>query len=140
MGLDLMRNEVSQRCGSYKLYENMKYDLMMAVLKYTRDNISSDIPLIFYLEEITLNGVINYDKFNDTKSLSLILNKLDGFKSIMIKGKPPYIDSIQAESFLETFEIVKDYVDDFYKNDDNNFYLHEVFNESKTTGDDIYFG
>ena len=140
MGLDLMCNEVSQRCGSYKLYENMKYELMLAILKYVKANLSSDIDLISYLEEVTSNETVNYDKFDDGKSFGLILNRLDGFKSIMIKGNPPYIDSFQAENFLETFEIVKDYVDDFYKNNDNNFYLHEVFNESKTTGEEIYFG
>ena len=36
MGLDLMCNQVSQRCGSYKLYENMKYELMLAILKYVK--------------------------------------------------------------------------------------------------------
>ena len=55
MGLDLMCNEVSQRCGSYKLYENMKYNLMMAILKYVKANLSSDTYLISYLEEITSN-------------------------------------------------------------------------------------
>ena len=118
----------------------MKYDLMMAILKYVKANLSSDNDLISYLEEITSNEVINYDKFDDTKSLGLILNRLEGFKSIMIEGNPPFIDSFQAENFLETFEIVKAYVDDFYKNDDNSFYLHEVFNESKNSGEEIYFG
>ena len=140
MGLDLMCNEVSQRCGSYKLYENMKYELLMAVLKYVKANLSSDVDLISYLEEITLNEVVNYDKFDKCKSFGLILNSLDGFNSIIIEGNPHCIDSFQAENFLKTFELVKNYVDDIYKNDDNNFFLYEVFNESKETGEEIYFG
>ena len=66
--------------------------------------------------------------------------ELDGFRIILDPRTPPIIDTINAEYFMKSYDLVKEYVDEHFKLEDNKFYMYEVFEESINTGEDIYIG
>lgn len=163
MGLDIVCNDISARVGSYSNVHVLRYNLLTAIKKYLENiiqkyqiEISNDKefndeettnkmadliiaePLVEYLNELTENNKINYDAFNNERNNQLSFFNLEGFMTFINHSDcdGSYDD---ATDFIKTYELVKDYVDENYKNEDNTFYLNEVFNESAESGNNIYF-
>ena len=163
MGLDIVCNNISARVGSYSSVHVLRYNLLIAIKKYLENmikNYKAEIPngqefedeettnkmadliiaepLVEYLNELTENNQINYDAFNKEKNNHLGFFDLDGFMTFIEHSDcdGSYDD---ANDFIKTYDLVKDYVDENYKNEDNSFYLDEVFNESAESGTNIYF-
>lgn len=136
-----MCNDVDVGCGSYKLFEDLKFDLLNAVLKYCKNNLSNDKILISELEKTLAQDVLNYNQINNLGNKTNIDSyNLNGFRCIMEKSHPPFIDCIDAEKFMESYELVKEFVNDHFKLDNNKFYMYSVFEESIKSGEDITIG
>ena len=163
MGLDIVCEDSSARVGSYTNVHLLRYNLLIAVKKYLQNKIKnykseisddqdyqnneitnnmSDLiivlPLIAYLDELTENNEINYGAFNKEKNEELGFFDLEGFMSFINHSDCDGVYD-DADCFLVTYEIVKEYIDDNYKNEDGDFYLEEVFRKSIDTGNTIYF-
>ena len=139
MGIDFTCGEIDVRCGSYKLFENLKIDLIHAIIKFLKSNYDFEKDLILKLESCVSDDSLDYEKLNEVID-ELNLYELDGFRIILDPRTPPIIDTINAEYFMKSYDLVKEYVDEHFKLEDNKFYMYEVFEESINTGEDIYIG
>ena len=139
MGIDFTCGEIDVRCGSYKLFENFKIDLIHAIIKFLKSNYDFEKDLILKLESCISDDRLDYEKLNEVID-ELNLYELDGFRIILDPITPPVIDTINAEYFMKSYDLVKEYVDEHFKLEDNKFYMYEVFEESINTGEDIYIG
>ena len=139
MGIDFTCGEIDVRCGSYKLFENLKIDLIHAIIKFLKSNYDFEKDLILKLESCVSDDSLDYQKLNEVID-ELNLYELDGFRIILDPRTPSIIDTINAENFMKSYDLVKEYVDEHFKLEDNIFYMYEVFEESINTGEDIYIG
>ncbi len=136
-----MCNDVDVGCGSYKLFENLKFDLLNAVLKYCKNNLADEKILISELERALSSNELNYNQINNLGNKTTIdYYNLNGFRCIMENNHPPFIDSFDAKKFMESYELVKEFVNDHFKLDNNKFYMYSVFEESIDSGEDITIG
>ena len=139
MGIDFTCGEIDVRCGSYKLFENLKIDLINAIIKFLKSNYDFEKDLILKLESCVGDDRLDYEKLNEVID-ELNLYELDGFRIILDPRTPSIIDTINAENFMKSYDLVKEYVGEHFKLEDNIFYMYEVFEESINTGEDIYIG
>lgn len=153
MGLDLCCGSVSIRVGSYSSVHRVRNYLIQSIINYlkaTSENksnnnlcdlvdISAKKELLELLDKVIVDDDINYDKLENVQ-MELSLINLNGFTCFINHSDcDGMIDSTDADDFIKTLNIVKDYMDKSYYHEDDEFYLKEIFEESSNTGEDIWF-
>lgn len=142
MGLDIACGETTAKVGSYSSVTRIHFLLLAGLKEYLEtEQESTDEKRINYLCDILQgkNGIC-YEKINLQDNLLFSKDNLDGFFSFILYSNQEagILDSSDARDFLQTFDIVKDYLDEELKFDDE-FYLNDIFQESDTTGEPIHF-
>lgn len=142
MGLDIACGENIAKVGSYENVARIHFLLLAGLKEYMEsEQESADDERIDYLCDILQgkNGIC-YEKINFQKNLLFSRDNLNGFFSFILHSnhETGLLDSSDARDFLETFDLVKDYLDEELKFN-NEFYLNDIFQESVTTGEPIHF-
>lgn len=140
MGLDLICGSVSERCGSYSYVHEIRYLLLCALKEYLEmETTNYDEKVNYLCQLITKENTIQYDKADPSKHALFYKQKLNGFFPFIFHSDcDGSLSSYEAEQFLKTFDIVKDYVDYSLKYDDK-FFLDTIFTESVDCDQEIYF-
>lgn len=147
MGLDLYCNGISAKCASYSTIQKIRYDLLISLkdyleieLMYEIDSDEKDIMVEYIMDLCEKRNSINYKKQNLFFENYFRKYSINGFFCFVFHSDcSGTIDSYQAKQFMKTFEIVKDYIPNDLKNQENNFYLNQVFQESIHSSEDIFF-
>ncbi len=153
MGLDLCCGSVSVRVGSYSSVHRVRNYLIQSIINYLKAtsenesnnnlydlvNISAKKELLELLGKVIIDDEINYDNLEKIQ-MELSLINLNGFTCFINHSDyDGMIDSSDADDFIKTLDIVKDYMDTSCYHEDNEFYLKEIFEESSKTGETIWF-
>ena len=147
MGLDLICNYKSQNCGSYSSVQQIRYLLLITLKDYLEievvneiDPLKKDIMVEYIINLIRDKNKIDYEKENHPgKHIFNIYNIAGFFPFIFHSDSKGSLNSLEAKEFMETYELVKDYIPDQLKNTDGSFYLNSIFEESIDSFCDIYF-
>ena len=145
MGLDLYCHDLHIKCGSYSSVQLLRIHLLQAIKNYISDHYKSRNDLINYINKlVTIENnkqVINYHYFdNNSMNKELALLKLDGFISFINHSDYDGIyDSFDTQQFIDTYNVVSNYIDKKYKNMNGEFYLYPIFNSCIELDEDIIF-
>ena len=142
MGLDLVCGELNMKCCSYSSVQKIRHELLVAVKCYIEYFFPEKDNLIDYLCSLLKEkNKIQYHKEDKTKNRELELFCLDGFLPFIFHSDcDGTLSSFEAKKFLETWDIVEEYVDsNILKEKDRTFYLKDIFTESIKSGNDILF-
>lgn len=141
MGLDLCCNDVHQRCGSYSFFHRICYLLVCGLKEYLETETTNNDDKIDYLCSLLFSNKerVQYNNFDYDLHFKFDIKGLGGFfPFIFHSDSNGTLSSGEAEQFMRTFDIVKDYIDSELK-DNDEFYLQPVFSESIDSGNDIHF-
>lgn len=140
MGLDIACGDLSLKVGSYENVEKTHYLLLVALKDYLELETENYDEKVDYLCDLIKNkNCIHYDEISKTKNLLFMKDELDGFFPFIFDSEyTTTMCDYEAERFLHTFDIVKDYVHPSLKNEDD-FYLSSIFEESVESGNSITF-
>lgn len=156
MGLDLYCGSCNVRVGSYSGVHHVRNYLINLMISFLNNSIKSHIKtdsiynsidlsakkeLLESLKKVISNGEINYNYLESIR-VDLTSYNLDGFLCFIIHSDcEGIISSTEASDFIQTFDIVKENItiDSNYLDDNEDFYLLEIFKESANSGEDIIF-
>lgn len=140
MGLDVACGDVSAKVGSYENVQRTHYLLLVGLKEYLETETENYNEKVDYLSDlIEKPHTVQYQKRNFMKNILFMRDELDGFFPFIFNiGDYGTMSSGEAKRFLETFDIVKDYLHHDLKYDDD-FYLDFVFQEAIDTSSDLTF-
>lgn len=140
MGLDLTCGKISMRYGSYSSIPKIHYHLLAGIKFYIEMVFPEEEKKINYLTSLLKEkNTLQYKNLNFRDMVELGDLCLDGFNSFILHDFQGTMSSGEAELFLETWDIVEDYIDSSIKNEERKFFLYDVFKESKKTQRPIIF-
>lgn len=147
MGLDLICNDKSQKCGSYSSVQQIRYFLLLSLKDYLEmevvneiDPHRKDVMVEYIINLIGDKNKINYQKENNPgKQIFKIYNIAGFFPFIFHSDSQGTLNSLEAKEFMETYELVENYISSKLKNNDGTFYLNSIFKESIDSFCDIHF-
>ena len=147
MGLNLICNDKTQKCGSYSSVQQIRYLLLLSLKDYLEmevvneiDPQKKDMMVEYIINLIVDKNKIDYQKENNPgKEIFNIYNIAGFFPFIFHSDSQGSLNSFEAKEFMETYELVEDYIPDQLKNTDGTFYLNSIFEESIDSFCDIYF-
>ena len=142
MGLDLFCGEKNVKCGSYSSVQKIRFELLVGVKYYLEYFFPEKEELIDYLCSLLKEkDEIQYHKEDRKKNREFREFDLHGFFPFIFHSDcDGSISSYDAKQFLETWNIVEEFIDSsLLKEKDKTFYLEEIFKESIHTGEDILF-
>lgn len=141
MGLELYCNGKSEKCGSYSRVQEIRYLLLVGMKYYLEMEHSDKEDEINYIISLMgNNNQIVYEKESKIKNRKL--------RPLHVSGLLPFIfhsdsdgslSSYEAELFMDSWEVTKEYMDDSLKYDYDEFYLEDLFKESIDSGKEIIF-
>lgn len=140
MGLDLICNEVGQKCGSYSGVQKIRHLLLCGLKYYVETKHPEEDKLIDYLVSlVSIKNEVQYHKLSPEFQGQLNKLKLDGFTEfIWHSDYDGILTSYDVEKFMRTWNITKDYMD-YELKDGDDFYLNSVFNECIESNENICF-
>lgn len=140
MGLDLTCGDVYLSCGSYSSIPKIHYHLLAGIKFYLEIMFPEEEKKINYLTSLLKEkNTLQYKKLNYRNMIELGDLCLDGFNFFILHDVQGTMSYDEAELFLETWELVEEYIDSSIKNDERKFFLYEVFKESLETKKPIVF-
>ena len=142
MGLDLICGNIHIKCGSYSSVQKIRYELLVGLKYYLEYFFPEKDTLIDYLCSLVIEkDKVQYHKEDSKKNREFQELFLHGFFPFIFHSDcDGYLSSYEAKQFLETWDIIEEYIDSsLLKEKDRSFYLEEIFQKSMKTGEDIRF-
>jgi len=139
MGLDAWCNDVYARCGSYSFVTKMSFHLLVALKDYLELD-ECDFPEKEEMIEILVELLAKDDFHLSQKKRNLFWqNDLDGFFPLIEMEDQGYMSSYEAERFLKTYDIVREYIHHSLQDKNTEFYMKTILEEAVTSGETITF-
>lgn len=140
MGLDALCNDTYARFGSYSFVNEMHIHLLIALKDYLELE-ECDFPEKDEMISILVELIAKKDDFYiPYKKQNLFRRKnLDGFFPLIAIDDQGYITSYEAKRFLETYDIVREYVHHSLQDQNTNFYMQYIFEEAAKSDESITF-
>ena len=140
MGIDISCGNKMMKCGSYSSIQRIQYHLLCGIKFYIEVIFPDDEEIINYLCSLLKEkNTIQYNKLNLQKFSKLSGYSLGGFEFFFFHPMEGPIASEQIELFLDTWDIVQDYIDSSIKNEERKFICDYIFQESKSSGKPVIF-
>jgi hypothetical protein len=142
MGIDAYCEGIYARFGSYSFVSQMKFHLIVALKDFLELDPEFEYGKKDELISILVDSLSEGDEYYHLpfeKQHAFYRKNLDGFFPFIIMQDQGEITSYEADRFLQTFDIVKDYVHHSLLDENDNFYLDEIMKLSKESGESITF-
>lgn len=140
MGLDVGCGDVIGKVGSYTNVQKIRHLLLVGLKEYLETETENYDEKVDYLcELIEEPNTVQYQKMDFKKNILFMRDDLDGFFPFIFDiGDSGSMSSREVRRFLETFDIVKEYIHHELKHNDE-FYLDFVFQEAVNTSSELTF-
>ena len=140
MGIDVFCGNEMMRCGSYSSLPQIYYHLLSGIKFYLEIMFPEDEKKIHYLcQLLNKKNTIQWDILNFQKLSNLGEYSLDGFNSFIFHSMEGPISSDNIDLFLDTWDLVEDYIDSSIKNKERKFFLNDIFQKSKQSREPVTF-
>lgn len=139
MGLDALCNDTYARCGSYSYVDEMHMHLLIALKDYLELE-ECDVQEKDEMVSILVELLAQDDFYLPCKKESLFWrNNLDGFFPLIAIHDQGHMSSYEAQRFLETYDIVREYIHHSLQDKNTNFYMQYIFEEAVKSDESITF-
>lgn len=140
MGIDISCGDQVMRFGSYSSLSRIYYHLLSGIKFYLEIMFPEDEKKIHFLCTILKEkNTIQWNKLNFQTLSELSEYSLDGFNSFIFHPMEGQISSDEIDLFLDTWDLVEEYIDSSIKNEERKFFLHDIFQKSQDTRFPIIF-
>lgn len=141
MGLDLFCNGISEKVGAYSSVHRIRFELLCGLKYYLEIEHETEIKLIDYLTKLVkTKDQVNYQLYSVKMERMLSKLGVNGFSSFIYHSDcDGTMNSYEAGAFLQTWDKTKDYMTDTVREKDGSFFLDTIFQQSKLSGETIFF-